>query len=268
MSGPAKHSRPKGRRGRPALKIQKMMDPLDTSQSIRNVLENYETSKITYECSLFTQQLCLMLQRMAVSPILSAFTKEPVYQSLVKAVKEVMLTELEVALWSIVLGRTEKECRDLDLLLYFRVSAFAVKRVTAGEVMLSDVEAYLETKPGFQRTFGKWFERHRDKLDVPLLEVNQVFEQLTQPLSSQDCDPYLYALIIDEIIDEQFAPRDTAEEEAVDKTQSARAESGAISMPRRVGEQPGQLPELPGVPSLEPLDGFEPFKEFMGKKEE
>ena len=265
MSSAQKRSRPKGKRGRPALKIQKINDPLNLSNSLHSVLENYETSKVAYECSLFTQQLCLMLQRMAVSPSLSAFTKEPLYQWLEKAVKEVMLTELEVALWSLVLERTEAECRGTDLRLYFRLSAFAVRRVTEGEVMLSDVEAYLDTKPGFQRSFRKWLELHKDKLDIPLLEVNQQFEHLTQPIGPHDCNPYLYALLIDEIIDEPFAGNDHPGEQDAGEREPPNS---ALGMPRRVGEGPGQLPELSGMPAYEPLEGFEPFRDFHGPKSE
>lgn len=265
MSASTKRSRPKGKRGRPSLKIQKNSNPHDQSHSLRSVLENYETSKLNYECSLFTQQLCLMLQRIAVSPALSAFAKDPVYQLLVKTDKEVMLTELEVALWNVVLRRTEAESRELDLLLYFRISAFAVRRATEGEVMLSDVEAYLDTKPGFQRFFGKWFEQHRHALETPLLELNQVYESLTQPLGPADCHPYLYSLIIDDIIDEPFASNDMIEEEENNEQQRDRSQGAAdivSGMHRRNGEAPGQLPELPGVPTLEPLEGFEPFRNF------
>jgi hypothetical protein len=205
-----------------------------------------------------------MLQRIAVSPALSIYCKEPLYQYLVRAAKEVMITELEVAMWSLVLERTEAESRDLDLLLFFRISAFAVRRVTEGEVMLTDVEAYLDTKPGFQRNFGKWFERMREKLEIPLLEVNQMFESLGQPLGPQDCNPYLYALIIDEIIDEPFTVNDTVG----DDTARERATGSPLGLPRRAGEAPGQLPELPGMPSLEFLDGFEPFRDFQGHKSE
>jgi len=270
MSTSPKRPRPKGKRGRPSLKIQKNSNPQDQSNSLRSVLESYETSKITYECSLFTQQLCLMLQRIAVSPALSAFAKEPVYQLLVKADKEVMLTELEVALWSVVLGRAEAECRDLDLLLYLRISAFAVRRATEGEVMLSDVEAFLDTKPGFQRVFAKWFEQHRLSLETHLLELNQIYESLTQPLGPSDCNPYLYSLLIDDIIDEPFASNDRVEDEEGETLRDRQQGAADIvsGMHRRTGEAPGQLPELPGVPSLEPLEGFEPFRNFAGGSSE
>lgn len=265
MSSAPKRHRPKGKRGRPALKIQKINDPLNLSNSLHSVLESYETSKVAYECSLFTQQLCLMLQRMAVSPALSAFTKEPLYQLLEKAVKEVMLTELEVALWSLVLERTEAQCRELSLRMYFRVSAFAVRRATEGEVMLSDVEAYLGVKPGFQWHFRKWLEQHKDQLDIPLLEINQQFGMLTQPIGPQDCNPYLYSLLIDEIIDEQFAANETIDDrEAGEREQP----NSALGLPRRAGDGPGQLPELSGMPAFEPLDGFEPFRDFHGPKSE
>lgn len=265
MSTSPKRLRPKGKRGRPSLKIQKNSSSLDQSYSLRSVLENYEASKVTYECSLFTQQLCLMLQRIAVSSSLAAFTKEPLYQLLVKADKEVMMTELEVALWSVVLSRTEADSRSLDILLYFRISAFAVRRVTEGEVMLSDVEAYLDTKPGFQRFFGKWFEQHRQQLDAPLMEVNQAYERLIQPLEPSDCHPFLYALLIDDIIDENFIAKDCLEEEESneqlrDPPPSATDIGLMLGTHRRTGEAPGQLPELPGVPSQEPLEGFEPFR--------
>ena len=284
MSAPKKRpssKHPKGKRGRPALKIQKTKDNFDQSQSIRSVLENYETTKVTYECSLFTQQLCLMLQRIAASPCLRLFTKEPVYQSLVKAVKEVMLTELEVALWSIVLATAETDFHEVDLLLYFRISAFAVRKVTEGEIMLNDVEAFLETKPGFQRNFSKWFDKNKRHLECPLQIINQAFETLTKPIGPQDFNMDIYALIIDEVIDEPFAAEETVEEEKI-RVKREEGTSGSqqtmaplvqslvlggnlgqvLGLARRMGEPPGQLPSLSNIPSYEPLDGFEPFKDF------
>lgn len=214
MSAPQKRpgdDSPKGRRGRPALKIQKTKDVSDPRHSSRTVIDHYEESKVTYECVFFTQQLCLMLQRLALRPVYRRFHKEPVYQMMIKATKEVMLTELEVALWGIIMRRTETELEHRDLMLYLRATAFAARRTTEGDLIMNGVEAYLDLKPGFRKFFPTWYEGSKEQFDIPLYELNEEYQALVKPLDPNDYGSMLLSYTIDE-----FAENDPLSSEGSD----------------------------------------------------
>lgn len=201
MSAPQKRSgseSPKGRRGRPALKIQKTKDTSDPKQSNRSVIDHYEETRVTYEFSFFTQQLCLMIQRLALRPVYQRFPKEPVYQLMVKTAKEVMLTEMEVALWGIIMRRTEGELEKVDLMLYLRVTAFAGRKITEGDLVMNGVDIYLDLKPGFRRFFPLWYEANKERLDIPLYELNEEYQALIKPISPDDFTSMMLTYTIDE----------------------------------------------------------------------
>lgn len=264
-----KAEKQKGKRGRPALKIQKVKDNFDPSQSMRSVIEHYEATKLSYECTYFTQQLCLMLQRIASHPSFGRFHKEPVYRSMIKAVKDVMLTELEVAVWSIVLTRSERDMEHADLMLHLRATAFAVRKVTEGDILLSGIEACLDMKPGFQRYFSKWYERNRDQLDMSLYEINEMYQFLVRPMNQQDRDEFVISYEIDEIIDEAVLSGTCSDAEDVDdksmgkttdRSESLKSITFGSGLDKNQGEQHqsrvGQV-LIPLISSLPSFDNFE-----------
>jgi len=252
MSAPQKRSgseSPKGRRGRPALKIQKTKDTSDPRQSNRSVIDHYEETRVTYEFGFFTQQLCLMLQRLALRPVYQRFPKEPVYQLLVKTTKEVMLTELEVALWGIIMRRTEGELDKIDLMLYLRITAFAGRKTTEGDLVLNGVDSYLDLKPGFRRFFPPWYEANKDRLEIPLYELNEEYQTLIKPISPSDLTPMMLSYTIDEFAEYTPLSSEGSEEEE-SKPQAQQLEQPSHSFTLLSGGFNSGLFSLPGSSNL------------------
>ena len=113
-------------------------------------------------------------------------------------------------------------------MLYLRVTAFAGRKITEGDLVLNGVEAYLDLKPGFRKFFPSWYEGNKERLDIPLYELNEEYQVLIKPLSPTDFTSMMLAYTIDEFAELTPLSSEGSEEEESKPQQLEQTQSHSM----------------------------------------
>mmetsp|Transcript_21896 Transcript_21896/g.39940 ORF Transcript_21896/g.39940 Transcript_21896/m.39940 type:complete len:234 (+) Transcript_21896:1058-1759(+) len=167
----------------------------------RELLREYEVLQTSYSQEGATQTTQMFLRMIAASPTVpKTYRQVPLLKKLCEACKELMLNELEVALWAIYLERYVWPICDSQISLVF--TAFAAKLYLNDDI--EPVEAYLNRKINdFSSFYESWLEDKR--FEVTPRELNSKFRALTRIVLQPEEDALVdYNFYVDDIL--QIAP--------------------------------------------------------------
>jgi hypothetical protein len=170
------------------------------------LLHKYEVQQTSY-CIEGTTQTTHMFLRAISTSAPKAYKKLPLLRLLSEASKELMLNELEVALWAIYLERLVWPVTDTQLSLVF--AAFSVKLYLNDDT--EPIEAQLSRRiANFSGMYESWTEDKQ--FTVSPRELNSKFRALTS-LAQQPEDEAIvdYNYYVDDIL--QIAPATTHAQE-------------------------------------------------------
>lgn len=170
------------------------------------LLHKYEVQQTSY-CIEGTTQTTQMFLRAISTSAPKAYKKLPLLRLLSEASKELMLNELEVALWAIYLERLVWPVTDTQLSLVF--AAFSVKLYLNDDT--EPIEAQLSRRiANFSEMYESWTEDKQ--FTVSPRELNSKFRALTS-LAQQPEDEAIvdYNYYVDDIL--QIAPATTHAQE-------------------------------------------------------
>ncbi|CAG9316255.1 unnamed protein product [Blepharisma stoltei] len=120
-----------------------------------------------------------MLRRIMMSESISRdFQIKPLYVNLSGIIDELMMSEIEIALWAIYLENIVWKKFDTFSEQVLLFSAYKAKLYLNGN-SIKPIKVYLMAKiDGFQKNFKQWHQQYEDKFDIELKEINSKFNYL------------------------------------------------------------------------------------------
>ncbi|CAG9331806.1 unnamed protein product [Blepharisma stoltei] len=114
--------------------------------------------------------------------------------------QEMLMNELELAVWEIYLEKFVWKDKETPLLLLLMLSAFAVKSYFNEDV--STYQAYLSVKyPGFLEAYEKWYNVYKNDMNISPIELNDKFRDLNKFVTTPgDTKVVDYNYYVDEIL--------------------------------------------------------------------
>jgi hypothetical protein len=171
--------------------------------STRDLLREYEGLQANYSVEGASQTTQMFLRMIAASPLVpKACRQAPLLRYFYEASKELMMNELEVALWAIYLERLVWPTSDSSVTLELSFTAFAAKLYLNDDI--EPIEAYLNRRVvNFSTLHEHWAEGKQ--LSVTPRELNGKFKALHRVVQQPEEDALVdYNYYVDDIL--QIAP--------------------------------------------------------------
>jgi hypothetical protein len=171
--------------------------------STRNLLREYEALQANYSLEGASQTTQMFLRMIAASPQLpKACHQAPLLRYFYETSKELMMNELEVALWAIYLERLVWPMSDSPVSLVLSFAAFAAKLHLNDNI--APIEAHLNRRVvNFSALHEQWAEGKQ--LSVTARELNSKFKALHRVVQQPEEDALVdYNYCVDDIL--QIAP--------------------------------------------------------------
>jgi len=145
-----------------------------------------------------SQETQLFLRRISTSKIMPSDVRHtPLLRTLCEICKDLLLNELEIALWALILERVPYQ--DTSFSFHLLYSAYAAKVYLNDEITFIDYHLCAKYSDFFQK-YQDWFLRSQTSIYVEAKELNSKFLELSTPPAVHECQLINYNYYVDDIL--------------------------------------------------------------------
>lgn len=148
----------------------------------------------------FTQETQLLIQRISTSKVVSTEVRQGfLLRTLAETCKELLMNELEIALWALILEKALLVDGSFQLQTHVLYAAYASKTYLNKELEL--IEDWLvHSYPDFFNSYRKWLVKFHTQLNIDPKELNLKFLELSTPPAVHECQLVNYNYFVDDIL--------------------------------------------------------------------
>ncbi|CAG9331552.1 unnamed protein product [Blepharisma stoltei] len=147
---------------------------------------DYDAYKLMRDAFKLSHKGAVMLRRCVIySDISTEIRRLPLLTLLTETAEEMVMNDLEIAVWSIYLKRFVWDDINQPFKAMLYITALAVKSYM--NLSVQPFKAYLVTKiPNFSNIYNCWAGNRKNALSIFPQELNRVYKSLSKPVISQD----------------------------------------------------------------------------------